>query len=102
MSRAQRYFCGTPEANCSGAFGDFGKNWRGPRKLHESREAAFRCYARYLVKIKGWKQVGPREFKEPGGPINVLTKKSRFGGVARKGKMGRNMPQRGGGVIISK
>jgi len=34
-----------------------------------------------------------------GGPILVLSKKSKFGGRMRKGKAGRVMPERGGGVV---
>jgi hypothetical protein len=58
-------------------------------RAHTSPEGAFNCHARHLVNDKGYEQIGPREFREPnGGPIRVLTKKSRFGGVLRGGKRG--------------
>jgi len=77
-------------------------------KAHNSAPEAFKCHARYLIKVLGYEQVGSREFRPPdGGPILVLTKKCRFGGVLRKGKGSgeggnRVMPRRRlGGFIAS-
>lgn len=79
-------------------------------KTHLTPEQAFKCHAKYLVKV-GYVQLSTREFRAPDGSgIKVLTKQSRFGGKLRNGKEGtRNMPHvRGhragarGGIIISK
>ena len=78
---------------------------QGARKLHETPQGAYQCYARYLL-AHGYKQIGRREF-EPveGGPILVLTKKSKFGGMMRRGKSdkAKNRVVAGGhhqGVIV--
>lgn len=50
------------------------------------------------LKAQGYIPVGAREFLTPGGgPVLVLSKKSKFGGRLRNGKLGeRLMPKRGG------
>ena len=57
-------------------------------RFHHTSEQAFKCHAADLLR-QGFKQIGTREFAPPdGGPIRVLTKKSRFGGLLRGGKSG--------------
>lgn len=70
-------------------------------KAHASPMDAFNCHKRWLI-TRGFKQIGPREFRPPdGGPIEVLTKKSRFGARLRTGKGKRLMGHRHtSGVII--
>lgn len=78
-------------------------------KCHSSPEEAFKCMAKHLVRDLGYTQIGPREFSPADhGPVRVLTKKSRFGGVLKAGKGGetgtskRVMPkQHTGGMIAS-
>ncbi len=76
-------------------------------KIHHSSTEAFKCRARWLVRVEGWTPIGSREFSKPGQPVLVLTKKCRFGGQLRKGKGGeqsfaRVMPaKRPGGMISS-
>lgn len=53
---------------------------------------------RYLIRKKGYVELGPREFLSPdGGPVLVLTKKCRYGGLFVTGKGGdsgkRFMPE---------
>lgn len=106
------YLCGTPKEHCSGALTTCNAGMRGASvtKSHLDPTAAFKCHAKYLVKI-GYEQLSPREFRAPDGSgIKVLTKQSRFGAKLRNGKEGtRNMPHvRGhragarGGIIVSK
>jgi len=95
--------CGTPDNECSGGNMRTSNSYRGLRKAHGSHTEAFNCYKKYLLK-QGYEQIGSREFRPPdGGPIRVLTKKSRFGGKMRKGKLGeRWMPKdHTSGLIIS-
>lgn len=104
--------CGTPKEYCSGGVTTVNAGMRGGNvmKAHLDPTQAFKCHAKYLVKV-GYIQLSPREFRAPDGSgIKVLTKQSRFGAKLRNGKEGtRNMPHvRGhragarGGVIISK
>ena len=106
----RRVVCGVPKEYCCG--GEFVVNYSAaPIKAHQTSGEAFACYRRYLVSILGYKQVGPREFSPPdGGPIRVLTKRSRFGGQLRGGKHaeGQRQTDRGnpkdrgaGGLIVS-
>ena len=70
-------------------------------KAHGTREQAFSCQRRYLLS-KGYKQVGGTAFEAPdGGPILILTKKSKYGGKLRMGKANsRHMPDdRLGGIV---
>lgn len=68
------------------------------------------CYSRYLTNVLGYTKINKREFRPPnGGPIEMLSKESRFGTRLRSGKSGetgqgksRGMPTvRHGGVIVS-
>lgn len=101
MSKNRMYLCGVPEQHCVGGTFKVGTGYRGPRKGHSDRLAAFRCMVRYL-KSQGYTQIGPREFAGPnGGPVRVLTKKSRYGGVLRYGKENnRFMHDNGTGTIV--
>jgi len=100
--------CGTPAKYCNGNTIQATKALMG-NKVHANHKEAFKCYAKYLVEIEGYKQIGNREFLDPNGGIRVLTKKSRFGGELRSGKRGdagtskRGVPRKQlGGIIISK
>lgn len=77
--------CGTPKQFCSGSNPHMSKSLEGV-KVHADSEQAFKCYARYLVKERGYERIGSREFKPPEGYVLVLNKKSNFGGKLRKGK----------------
>jgi hypothetical protein len=87
-----KFTCGVPEHHCGGGLMRVSQGIKiaiksGTMKVHSSSEEAFRCRARYLTKVKGYTRVGNREFAPPdGGPIEVLAKKSHFGGQLRKGK----------------
>ena len=99
-----KYLCGTPDNKCRGSLTQLA-SCQGHTKSHSSTDEAFRCYAAYLIG-EGYTQVGSREFAAPnGGPVLVLTKKSRFGARLRKGKNvegkgSRFTTQRTGGTII--
>lgn len=98
-----RYLCGTPKEQCSAGLVGANNGLSGNIKAHSTREEAFRCHVRHLLK-QGYTRVGSREFASPNnGPVLVLAKKSHFGGVLRTGKKGegqhkggRYMPERGG------
>jgi hypothetical protein len=87
-----RYTCGVPKEHCTGGTIRVSAGMKSAIRAesincHASPQEAFRCHARYLVEVLGYTRVGNREFAPPdGGPIRVLTKKSRFGGELRKGK----------------
>lgn len=102
--RPHKILCGVPDINCMGTWTAASNGIRhgGQRKLHTSPEEAFKCYAKYLLS-QGYKQIGPREFAPPdGGPIMLLSKKSKFGARCRGGKGDRQMPCLNvGGTIIS-
>ena len=87
MSRRYRILCGVPKINCTGSITVMSARMRDV-KSHSSRDEAFRCYKRYLVKVEGYTQIGSREFRKEGHPIRVLTKRIRFGGMLRSGKSG--------------
>lgn len=107
------YTCGVPTINCNGSGITTSFGIRSILKAHNSSVEAFKCRARYLITVLGYTKEGPtgplgaREFCPPdGGPILVLTKKCRFGGMLRKGKGGetgssRVMPRKGLGGMIS-
>lgn len=81
--------CGTPEEFCQARRGllNNGLKAKGIR-VHPNHEAAFNCYKNYLLK-NGYTQMDSRAFAAPNnGPIQVLTKKSRFGTELRQGKTG--------------
>jgi len=97
--------CGVPTEHCTGAriaSNAFLRNF-GP-KAHNSHEEAYKCYRRYLIRVMGYEDIGSRTFRPPdGGPLRVLTKKSRFGARLRYGKLGeRWMPEEKGrsGAVI--
>ena len=99
MAKSYGVICGVPAHHCTGGTLQTDQQL-GTTKVHSSHEEAFRCYSRYLTRVKGYKRIGPREFAPPdGGPVLVLTKKSRFGAHLRKGKEGRLMPKRGAGIV---
>ena len=86
MSRNQKYTCGTPDEHCSGGNVSLPKR---SVKAHNTPEEAFACFRRYLLKVLGYTAVDGcgRSFRPPdGGPVLVLTKKSRYGGTLRTGK----------------
>jgi len=102
---ARIVMCGTPPEHCTG--GKVTTNTflaKSNPRAHRSHEEAYRCYRRYLLKM-GYEDIGGRCFRPPdGGPIRMLTKKSRFGASLRLGKLGeRWMPKSRGrsGVVIS-
>ncbi len=92
MSRRFVVLCGVPTEFCVGS--KYTTDQRLPPKAHGSHDEAFRCCRRYLVG-QGWTPIGPRELSSPdGGPVRVLTKKTRFGERLRLGKLGeRFMPE---------
>lgn len=90
MSHKKAFLCGVPDQFCSGGVKAI-ENIVAKRG-HSSSEEAFRCKKNYLVQQLGYTQIGAREFRPPdGGPVLVLTKKSRYGGVVRRGKEDRLM-----------
>ena len=102
MSRGCRILCGVPESNCTGSKYSTDQKHMSA-KAHSSSEEAFHCMRGYLLS-KGYKHIGGHEFLPPdGGPIEILTKKSRFGGRLRWGKLQqRFMPRHlsGRGIIV--
>lgn len=106
------FACGVAKEYCNGTSFSMSKSIENAiKKFHRSPVEAFNCHRADLLR-QGYTQVGPREFSPPdGGPIRVLTKKSRFGGLLRGGKRGeansggpptRMMPlKRFGGIIGS-
>jgi len=107
----RRYLCGVPREHCRGAL--VTAPHKAGMKVHGSSTEAFNCMTKYLLK-QGYTRVGGREFRPPnGGPIRVLTKKSRFGGALRRGKnlagtqgtrvafMGGRHAGGTGGVVVS-
>ncbi len=98
--RGNKFLCGTPHARCTGGQSSIANSLKGA-KTHSTSEEAFKCYARYLL-AEGYTQLGPREFSKNGGPIQLLTKKCRFGARCRGGKGNRYMPEQfNGGTMIS-
>ena len=106
-----KYACPTPAEHCignrticNGSIQDRAVGQKA-RMTHNSGKEAFTCYARYLVNILKYTQVGSREFDQgEGKPILVLDKKSRFGARLRSGKEDtkgqRVVPNSGGGMMI--
>lgn len=93
MSKTNRYVCGVPGIHCSGGHVTTDQQINSG-KAHVTPSEAFNCMARYLVRQCGYKRVGGREFDpQDGGPIRVLTKRSRYGGKMKLGKEGRYMPE---------
>jgi hypothetical protein len=100
MSRRYMVLCGVPAQYCNGS--KLKTDQSLPEKCHGSSEEAFKCMRRYLIKTLHFKPVGSREFAPPdGGRIRVLTKKCRYGGRVRTGKMGeRFQPEQGRGLVV--
>lgn len=103
MSRDSRVLCGVPKEFCQGGKLTSDQSL-GTNKVHRTHSEAFACYRRYLIEVKGFRQIGPRDFAPAdGGPVWVLTKRSRFGARLRTGKEGsRHMPsgKRNQGVVV--
>lgn len=108
MATARRpamYACGVPVEFCGGGLCKLNNGMR-PMQAHQSSVEAFNCHKAFLLK-KGYKVVDSRAFAPPdGGPIQVLTKRCRFGVRLRNGKEGtRNMANKKfgnrGGVVAS-
>lgn len=104
------YLCPTPHAHCLGSLAVLSSSLdKKHLKKHNSPDEAKRCYTRYLVGILGCERLTASEYRHPNGPIEVLTKTSRFGARLRTGKHGetgqgksRGMPAVvTGGVIIA-
>lgn len=101
---ARRFLCGVPVRECKGTVIQVNALLRGKdvMRAHSDRNAAFRCYAGYLVRL-GYVRVGTREFENPeSGAILVLPKRIRFGAELRGGKGGekgasRYVPRRARG-----
>lgn len=95
------FVCGVPKDFCQGSIKNvsFGEGI----KVHGSSKQAFQCHKAYLL-LQGYKQIGSREFQQPGEPILVLSKESHFGVRLRSGKEdNRDMPsgRTGGFILIS-
>ena len=92
------YFCGTPKRFCGGTAPKVSamvrKQMDDDYRVHSTPEEAFKCYTRYLIKELGYERIGPREFRREGEPVLVLTKKTRFGRVFRKGKRREQLGKR--------
>lgn len=86
------FLCGVPKDKCAGTLSTVNAALGGNKKAHTSSEDAFACHRRFLVG-EGYKQVGTRAFDpQNGGPVLIISKKSRFGARLRNGKEGtRNM-----------
>lgn len=86
--------CQTPDKHCSAGYVQVNARMGKSAKAHASNIEAFLCFKRYLVNVKGYTQIGGREFSPPGddGPVLVLTKKIRYGARLRHGKQGRYQP----------
>jgi len=99
---SNKYLCGTPDQHCLGSKTLTNAMLRmHVSKTHPTSETAFKCYAHYLVTVRGYEQIGSREFQKNNEPVLVLSKKSHFGAKLRRGKEGqRYEPKRGSGVII--
>lgn len=100
---ATRYLCGVPPDDCRGSAAILSAGFKAKGyKIHNTSTEAFNCMKQHLLK-QGYTQVDSRAFSPPGGgPIRVLTKKSRYGAKMRPGKGGRNMPSgRTGGIVTS-
>jgi len=84
--------CGTPDEHCCGGKLNSDQGLQH-KKCHSNREEAFRCYTKYLVKVLGYKRIGPRDFFKEGEYVLMVSKKSKFGGYLKTGKeLTRYMP----------
>jgi hypothetical protein len=99
--RPHKYLCGVPSDKCTGGMTGVSNGLKKAGKTHGSPAEAHKCYSKWLLS-QGYTQVGPREYSKNGGPILLLTKKSKFGARLRGGKADRQMPSvTPGGLIIS-
>lgn len=98
------YLCGVDREHCTGTLTALNHGLEKLElKVHSSTTESYNCKKHSLLK-QGYTQIDSRAFQPPGGgPIQVLTKKIRFGGKMRNGKEGtRVMPhKRGGGICYS-
>lgn len=89
----RKYTCGVPDHFCSAGLVQASQ---GMIKLHSSSEEAFNCHKKYLLS-QGFIQLKGNEFRPPnGGPVRVLTRPGRFGGVYRQEK---NIDGKGNRVV---
>lgn len=85
MSRRQRFLCGVPKDECTGGILHTDQTFT-TTKCHASREEAFSCMRRFLIRQQ-FVPLSTREFVNPQtGSIRILPKKSKFGGRLRSGK----------------
>lgn len=86
MSSRYRVLCGVPKEYCSGS--KLSTDQAFPTdKCHSSHTEAYRCMARYLVKVLKYTALRNHSFAPPdGGPVRILTKRSRYGGLLIFGK----------------
>ncbi len=86
MSRQIRVLCGVPKEYCTGGHLQTDQVFAS-NKAHSGHSEAFKCMAHYLTQILGFRRVGSRDFAPPdGGPIRILTKPIRYGGLLVYGK----------------
>ena len=85
MARGRRYLCGVPAEKCGGGILKTTKGIMASR-AHVTSSEAFTCYVAHLLRL-GYEQIGPRQFASPdGGPVRIISKRMKFGGVLRTGK----------------
>lgn len=107
----RKFLCGVPKGQCLGSETPVCRGLGFSVKIHSSTKEAFACYSAWL-RFLGYTQIGSREFSPPdGGPVLVLSKKSKFGAPLRRGKGGEGIkskrlcPKRAnsvcGGTIVS-
>jgi CTP:molybdopterin cytidylyltransferase MocA len=103
-----KYLCGVEPQLCTGGSFIGSKAMatmasKGVR-THSSPEQAHACMQRSLVQ-QGYQKIDNCQFRPPdGGPVLVLTRPGKYGGMLRSGKEGgRHMPKyRSGGLVISR
>lgn len=83
----RKYKCAVPPSDCSGSLCMVTQGTGRTMKLHETPHEAFKCHVKYLLK-QGYKQIGAKEFQLGDGPVLVLNRPGKYGGVFRKGKTG--------------
>ena len=96
--------CPTPHGHCSGASLATNQSMRSVQiRYHQTHGDAYKCYVRYLKRVRGCADRGNREFKCPDrDSIIFLTKRSRFGQSFRFGKeKTRVMPRKNRGAVVS-
>lgn len=102
MSRQMKVLCGVPQDQCTGGILHTDQ-LLGTNRCHSSRSEAMKCYSHYLQN-KGFTKLSSREFVDPeSGRIQIVPKKTKFGGRLRSGKGeegSRFEPLRGAGLIF--